>query len=346
MSEDRIRLGIIGAGNNTRQMHIPKFREIEEVEILGVVNRSQASSQAVADEFGIPRIYPHWRAAIEDPETDAILIGTWPYLHAPATLAALEAGKHVLCEARMALDAAEARTMLEAARARPDLVAQLVPAPFTLAVDEAIRARIAEGWLGPLLAVEMRLTGISDFIDREAPFNWREDFEFSGFNTMTLGIWYESLMRWVGHARRVQALTRSFVPTRLDADGEPRALRVPDHLGLLAELECGAVLHVIASKVLGQAGPDRITLYGEDATLVCTGGRLLGARRGESELAELEIADEQRGAWRVEQEFVGAIRGLEPVRLTRFEDGLRYMEFTEAAIRSAAEGRAIDLPLD
>jgi hypothetical protein len=47
----------------------------------------------------------------------------------------------------------------------------------------------------------------------------------------------------------------------------------------------------------------------------------------------------------VEEEFIGAIRGEEDVRLTTFEDGVRYMEFTEAVSRSARQGRAIDLPL-
>ena len=47
----------------------------------------------------------------------------------------------------------------------------------------------------------------------------------------------------------------------------------------------------------------------------------------------------------MEEEFINAIRGLEPVTHTTFEDGVKYMEFTEAAIRSAAEGRAIPLPL-
>ena len=102
---NKISVGVIGAGGNTRNHHIPKLQAINGVEITGVVNRSQESSQAVADEFGIPKIYDDWTQAIDDPDTNAIVIGTWPYLHCRATLAALESGKHVMCEARMAMNA-------------------------------------------------------------------------------------------------------------------------------------------------------------------------------------------------------------------------------------------------
>ena len=68
-------------------------------------------------EYGIPRTAEHWQDLVADPDIDALVIGTWPYLHCPVTLAALEAGKHVLTEARMALNAAEAHRMLAAARA-------------------------------------------------------------------------------------------------------------------------------------------------------------------------------------------------------------------------------------
>ncbi|MDE2859988.1 MAG: hypothetical protein OXL35_00645 [Chloroflexota bacterium] len=72
--------------------------------------------------------------------------------------------------------------------------------------------------------------------------------------------------------------------------------------------------------------------------------RLCG-RRGDDGLAEIEVPVEKQQSWRVEEEFVNAIRGLEPVRLTTFEDGVAYMEFTEAVARSARTGRAVHLPL-
>src|SRR5439155_1607302 len=81
------------------------------------------------------------------------------------TLAALEHGKHVLCEARMAMDAAEGRRMLAAARRAPHLVAQLVPAPHTLEVDATLQALLAEGYAGEVLAVELQAAQ-GRFLDR------------------------------------------------------------------------------------------------------------------------------------------------------------------------------------
>src|SRR5215831_17505029 len=121
----RIGLGVIGAGQIVRERHVPGFKRIPGVELVGVVNRSPESSRRAQEEHGFQRIYRHWRELIDDAEVDAVLIATWPYLHAPITLAALNAGKHVLTQARMAMDGAEARAMPAASsRAGPGRAAQ------------------------------------------------------------------------------------------------------------------------------------------------------------------------------------------------------------------------------
>src|SRR5687767_13629911 len=108
MSDQPIRVGIVGAGANTTSKHIPGLKAIQGVEIVSVCNRSRESSERVAKEFDIPTVYTNWLDLIEADDTDAIVIGTWPYMHARLTLAALDADKHVLCEARMAMNATEA----------------------------------------------------------------------------------------------------------------------------------------------------------------------------------------------------------------------------------------------
>lgn len=73
---------------------------------------------------------------------------------------------------------------------------------------------------------------------------------------------------------------------------------------------------------------------------------MLGGHRGDTELQPVPIAPEDAGAWRVEEDFIDAIRDGAPVRLTDFETGVRYMAFTEAVHRSLAEGRAVEVPPD
>lgn len=344
MKQIPLRIGLIGAGANTRARHIPGLQAIPGVELAGVVNRSPASSQAVADAFGIPKIYRHWQEAIADPDTDAIVIGTWPNLHACASIAALEAGKHVLTEARMACNAAEAHAMLAAAQRRPDLIAQVVPAPFSLGIDATLQRLLAEGYLGDLLYIE-HTAAAPALADPDAPWHWRRDRDRSGLNVAMLGIVYEMILRWVGAAVRVTALSRTFFRQARDEAGALHAVDVPDHVDVLADLACGAQLHIQQSVATAWKAGDGTWLYGTEGVLRFHGEQLTGARRGADRLEPIAIPDHERGGWRVEEEFIGAIRGTETVRLTPFIEGVKYMEFVEAVARSAAQGRHIALPL-
>jgi predicted dehydrogenase len=345
VSAGTIRVGFVGAGRNTRRRHIPGFQKQAGVELVAVANRSRESGERVAKEFGIARVYDDWRQLVQAPDVDAVCIGTWPYTHCEMTVAALAAGKHVLCEARMAMDAAEGRRMLDASRHAPGQVAQLVPSPPTLEVDRTLARLIAEGYAGEVLAVDLSATQNARFVDREEPLHWRQDAVLSGHNILNMGIWYEAMLRWLGPARRVMAMTKIAVPQRRDERGTLREVTVPDHVEILATLRDGAVARLRFSGIaaLGPAG--EVWIFGSDGTLRLDGDgkRLSGARRGDRELREIPIPAAQRVGWRVEEEFVNAIRGREKVARTTFEDGVRYMEFTDAVTLSAAAGRAVEV---
>ena len=343
MAQDTIRVGVIGAGGNTTSRHIPGLQAIEGVEIVGVCNRSQESSQRVADQFGIPKTYGGWQEAIADTDTNAIVIGTWPYMHCRATIAALEADKHVMCEARMAMNAREAHKMREVSRQKTHLIAQIVPSPMTLRVDKTIQRLIADGYIGDVLAVEARAGGA--FLDSEAPLQWRQDFDLSGLNIMSMGIWYEALIRWVGEATSIMAMGKTFIKMRPDADGVMRSVRIPEHIDVVGDLECGAQLHIQVSNVAGLAGAPEVYVFGSNGTLRFSGNRLYGGQKDHTELTEIDIPDSEAGEWRVEEEFVNAIRGEEVITHTDFETGVKYMEFTEAVTLSMQSGKAITLPL-
>ena len=98
-------------GQITRTRHFPGFPAIPGVRIVGVCNRRRESARRVAREFDIPKVYGNWEDLVADPDVDAVVIGAWPYLHCPVTLAAFDAGKHVLTQARMAMNAREAQRM-------------------------------------------------------------------------------------------------------------------------------------------------------------------------------------------------------------------------------------------
>jgi predicted dehydrogenase len=344
MSSDTIRVGVVGAGANTTSRHIPGLKAIEGVEIVSVCNRSRASSERVAKEFGIPTTYENWQDLVNAPDTNAIVIGTWPYMHSRVTVAALAANKHVMCEARMAMNAQEAHAMREAARTKPHLIAQVVPAPHTLRVDTTVKKLIAEGYLGDVLAVEVRACS-NTFVNPETALHWRQDFDLSGYNIMLMGIFYEIVMRWVGEATRIAAMGKTFVKTRKDANGVVRAVRIPEHLDIIADMACGAQAHFQFSSITGIAGTTEFLVFGSKGTLRVADNKLYGGQRGDTELNEVAIPPEQEGRWRVEEEFVNAIRGKEVITHTNFEDGVKYMEFTEAVSRGMMTGQAITLPL-
>jgi predicted dehydrogenase len=124
-------------------------------------------------------------------------------------------------------------------------------------------------------------------------------------------------------------------------------VKVPDHVDVIADTEGGATLRMQASAVTGLAPlPREAWLFGSEGTLRVDADarRLFGAWRGDAELSEIVVPSEERIGWRVETEFVGAIRGEEPVRLTTFADGVRYMEFTEAVAASARSGQRVGIP--
>ena len=344
MSDHTLRIGVIGAGANTRDRHIPGLLEQENVEMVAVANRSPESGQRVAEQFGFARVAAHWTEIIEAPDIDAVVIGTWPYMHCTATVAALEAGKHVMCEARMAMNASEARLMHRTAQARPAQVAQIVPSPMTLGVDRAIQRLVGDGYLGDPLVVDMQVGGT--WLDLDGPLHWRHDMDRSGLNIMTMGIYYEALMRWLGEAVTVQAAGAVFVPQRLDEEtGVVRAVRIPEHVDVTGRMACGAQYHLQVSSVTGLSGSPTASLYGSQGTLRFSEGQLLGGRRGDADLSVVEVADNERGAWRVEEEFVNAIREREAITHTDFATGVKYMEFTEAVSRSLQSGKTIRLPL-
>ncbi|MFC1481822.1 Gfo/Idh/MocA family protein [Candidatus Neomarinimicrobiota bacterium] len=115
MTSDKIRWGLIGCGDIARKRVAPAIRDLEQCDFLAV-NRSRSErAKSFAEEFGARKWYDTWRELIADDEIDAIYIATPVDLHSKITIAAAEAGKHVLCEKPMALTVEECDDMIGAA---------------------------------------------------------------------------------------------------------------------------------------------------------------------------------------------------------------------------------------
>jgi len=152
-------------------------------------------------------------------------------------------------------------------------------------------------------------------------------------------------MRWLGPARQVMAMTKVAVPKRRDDTGAMHEVKIPDHVEIILTLGNGAIAHMRFSSVTALGPASEAWIFGTDGTIRLEVGarRVSGGRRGDKALAEIAIPAAQRIGWRVEEEFVNAIRGHEMVTHTNFEDGVRYMEFTDAVVKSAATGQSVEI---
>lgn len=113
---DKLRVGIIGTGLVGKR-HIQNYQSMrQEVEIVAVADVNVAAAQRVGHEHGIARVFSDYRDLLNIDEIDSVDVCLPNFLHAPVTIAALEAGKHVYCEKPMATTYAEARAMYDTAQ--------------------------------------------------------------------------------------------------------------------------------------------------------------------------------------------------------------------------------------
>src|SRR5437868_10001451 len=153
----KLRIGIVGAGGIVRQRHLPALKKHSEVDIVAVSNSTYESSEKFCAE-NCPSATPmrNWADLLALPDLDIIWIGTPPYMHSAVTISALEAGKHVFCQARMAMDLAEAEEMLAASKRFPKQVTMLCPPPYGLRGDLLVKKLLAENFLGQLHTIRLQ----------------------------------------------------------------------------------------------------------------------------------------------------------------------------------------------
>ncbi len=115
--EKKIGVGIIGSGGIAQGVHIPGYQKLDNVEVIAVADVNPAVAEAAATKFNIPHYFTDYEEMLKLPEIQVVSVCTPNYLHRDATIAACQAGKHVLCEKPIALNAREGREMVQVARA-------------------------------------------------------------------------------------------------------------------------------------------------------------------------------------------------------------------------------------
>jgi predicted dehydrogenase len=339
---DPIRISFIGAGGICEQRHLPGLAQIPGIELVAVCNRSAESSRRIQQKWGFARIESDWRKVVDDPGVDVIFIGTWPYLHRELSIAALQAGKHVFCQARMCMNYAEAMEMVAVAAAHPQLVSMICPSPFRVRWERTIHRLLAAGELGELRAVTV--CSLSSANVNRSPVSWRERIELSGDNILQVGIFAEALHAWFGEYATLSAMTSIPLPDKQDADGTNCTIRIPQVVHIQGTLRSGVAISEFHSG-LSATECSEITFHGAERSC------LVDLRAGQVSLwprqagEDRQIVDGIGDPWEVEADFIAAVRAArrcEPWRVSPdFPEAARYMRKMQALHESAASGNAV-----
>src|SRR5690242_5154698 len=173
-NNQKLRIGIVGAGGIVKQRHLPALKKMPDVEIVAVSNSTYESSEKFVNEE-CPSATPmrNWADLLALPDLDIIWIGTPPYMHSAVTVSALEAGKHVFCQARMSMDRVEAEEMLATSKRFPELVTMLCPPPFGLKGDLLVKKLLADNFIGRPHHVRLQ-SFHGNYLDPDAAPHWRQ----------------------------------------------------------------------------------------------------------------------------------------------------------------------------
>ncbi|MFQ3578222.1 MAG: Gfo/Idh/MocA family oxidoreductase [Verrucomicrobiia bacterium] len=332
MTTRKWKMGIVGAGAIVRDRHLPNLRLLPDVEVVAIANSTFESSERFCREH-LPGAKPlaSWQELVAMPELDIIWIGTTPHLHCEVTLAALEAKRHLFCQARMAMDLAEAEQMLAASLRHPELVTMLCPPPHGMRGDATMRRLLAEELIGR--PHRMRLRSLSDiYLDPNRPAHWRQRRELSGRNVMTLGIYVEVLQRWLGPIQIVYAEGQILTTHR-----EGYRVEIPDALSVVCTFESGIKGTLEFSGISSSHEGDRLEIDGAGGTLTYdfASDEIGVVRKGSPRREILSILREEAGEWHVERDFIEAVRQPDrPRPHPTFEEGVAYMRVVQAVADS------------
>lgn len=366
MSQQKIRVGVVGVGYGA-YMHIPGLQAYPDTEALAVCSARQERAEAAAKKYGIPHVFTDYRKMLELDELDAVFIATPPHLHYPVTMAALEAGKHVLCEKPMAMNVDEAREMYQEAETRK--LVHMIGHQFRFLPGRALMKELAaEGYVGQLYSVHSstfygpKNGGPVDHLTIARPFDSRSDKSQGGGFLGLLGSHViDALRDWFGEMAGVYGQLETLAKTRkIEGSDEVMPVETDDLFAFIFRFETGVLGTVAASFAArltpGTPGMSSFEVYGSEGSLFLgTDGILRGGQRGDSEATELPIPERLKlppteGHWllpaflRLVQEFVHGIKEGKKVA-PNFYDGMKNQEVMDAILLAQSQGQWVNLPL-
>ena len=214
---EKIKIGIIGTGSISH-FHMGGYRASSDIaEVTAVCDLNLERARAFAEKYGVPHVYGSYEEMLRDAPIDAVSVTTWNNAHAPATIAALQAGKHVLCEKPLALNAVQAQEMANTAQAAGRLLMVGFVRRFAQNTD-ALKAVIDARDLGDLYFSQVSI------VRRWGnPGGWFSDKKRSGGGALIdMGVHIIDLARYLAgnpHPVSVYAATFSHLGMKPDIRG-------------------------------------------------------------------------------------------------------------------------------
>ena len=174
---NKTKVAVIGVGSISKQ-HLEAYKNNPDVEIYALCDINEAQLKKRGEQYGVERLYTDCETMLRElPEIEAVSVCTWNSAHAPCTIAALKAGKHVLCEKPMATNAKDAEAMLQAAKELQEKEAAEAAASADPEIDALVaqrtEAKKAKNWAeADRIRDELKARGI-EIIDTPQGAKWR-----------------------------------------------------------------------------------------------------------------------------------------------------------------------------
>ncbi len=356
MPEDRqFRVAVVGLRVGVNMLDA--LASHPRAKVVSICDTDEPRLRELADQYGIGRIYLDYGQMLESEQLDGVCIATPNRLHVPMARLALERGLHVMCEKPLALSTQDARDLLLLAR-RKGVTHAVNFSNWTNPAVRYVKDLIDAGELGRIY--QAHLAYLQDWLaDATAPYSWRNSKADSGTGALgDLGSHVIDLGRlFAGEIGSVSATLAVIIAERHSPDGSLRRVDADDLVDMQIRFRSGTLASLRVSRVARGFGDyRRIELYGERSALILEidSNVIRVTRADEANLMtgrdfRLVFArDARRGEGRWTGNTIAwADAALEGRPFSpNFEDGLRCQQVIDAAVRSDAERRWIDLPAD